>query len=372
MGVYIIILLLTIIAASIAISCGTKRKIKLGDEVVTRRIPSRFGAFLVCCVFIFFFAARWYVGTDFGNYYSRFFKLLDTDYLTIFANYQDRGFYLFSAFVGKKISSNYFVYSLLLGCLIYIPIVAFYRKYSNNFTLTCALYVMLCLYTWPYNGTRQAVAVSILFAGYPLLYQRRDYWKYGVTLILAFLFHSSAILVVPFILLTRIRPWSKKFIFICLAIIVLIVMLPNLWTTVIDFLENIGQTKMANDYSDLQSLRSGINFFRIAVAGLPVLISFFFYGRLKACNPHIDLVINMCVMNLLFLLCGYRVTVIARFATFFNVGLPLLIPEFLNIFTENSRKLALIFIFSLFLLHMIVLLPNDSGLLPYRFIFGNI
>lgn len=371
MGVYIAILLLTIITATIATNYGSYNQIELAGEVVDRRIPSRFGTFLVCCIFIFFFAARWYVGTDYVNYYSRFFKLLDIDYLTILTNFRDSGFYLFSAFVGKEITTNYFIYSIMLGCLIYIPIVSVYRKYSNYFVLTCTLYIMLCLYTWPYNGMRQAVAVSILFAGYPFLYNRRDYWKYGIALILAFLFHSSAILVAPFIILTRMKPWSKKFISICLAIVILIVLLPSLWTTVINFLENIGQTKMANDYSDLESLRSGVSFFRVAVAGLPVLLSFIYYDRLRDSNPHIDWVINMCVMNLIFLLCGYRVTVIARFATFFNVGLPLLIPEFVNIFTENSKKLAKVIIFILFFLHMMILIPNDSGLLPYRFIFGN-
>lgn len=371
MEVYIFILLLTIVFATVAVNYGIYREIELGNEVVDRRIPSRFGTFLVCFVFVFFFAARWYVGTDYINYYSSFFELLNLDYLSIFENYRDLGFYLFSAFVGKSISANYFIYSLLLGCLIYVPIVMVYRKYSNHFVFTCALYIMLCLYTWPYNGMRQAVAVSILFIGYPFLFNKKDYWKYILIFILAFLFHSSTILVVPFILLTRMQPWSKKFLLICLSMVIVIAILPSFWTTVISFLENIGQTKMANDYSDLENLRSGVSFFRIAVAAIPVFLSFFYYEKLKDNNSHIDLVINMCVLNLLFLLCGYRVTVIARFAAFFNIGLPLLIPEFLNIFTENSRKFAKILIFLLFFLHMIVLLPNDSGLLPYSFIFEN-
>lgn len=372
MGVYIIILLMTTITAMITVNCGKYKRIELGGKIVDRKIPSIFGTFLVCVILIFFFAARWNVGTDYVNYYSRFFKLLNVDYLSIFKDYRDCGFYLFTAFVGKEISTNYFVYSLLLGCIIYIPIIFIYRKYCNHFVLTCALYIMLCLYTWPYNGMRQSVAISILFFGYQFLYDKNDYWKYGLTLILAFLFHSSTILVAPFILITRMKPWSKMFISVCLTIVILIIMLPSLWTTVINFLESIGQTKMANDYSDLENLRSGVNFFRIAVAALPVLLSLFYYDKLKKNNPHVDLVINMCVINLIFLLCGYRVTVIARFASFFNIGLPLLISEFIDIFNSkynNYKNLVGIIIFVLFFVHMIILLPNDSGLVPYEFIF---
>lgn len=371
MGIYILILLLTTITAAIAIEFGQTRKIKLNGVEVDRRIASRLGTLLLCGIFIFFFAARWNVGTDYVNYYTRFFKLLGADYWSIFKDYRDFGFYLLSAFIGKSISGNYFIYGLILGCLIYIPVVMVYRKYSSNFILTCALYVMLCLYTWPYNGMRQAIAVSILFAGYPLLYCKKKWWRYILCILLALVFHSSVIIIAPFVIMTRMKPWSKKFMLVCGAILVMIVMLPGIWSTLIDFLENIGQTKMAEDYSDLESLRSGVSVFRILVAGIPVLVAFCYYPKLRRQNTHIDLVVNLCVMNLLFLLCGYRVTLMSRFAIYFNLGLPLLIPEFVNIFTKNSRRLGAILIFLIFFLHMIILLPNDSGLIPYNFIFGN-
>ena len=371
MGIYIGILVLTIIISSIALKFGYSKPIRLGNEVVKRRVVSLLGVLMVTAIFVFFFAARWNVGTDYMNYYTRFLKLLNTSYGDIIGS-RDWGYYLLTAFWEKTVSSDYFVYSLFLGVIIYLPIVLTYRKYSSNFVMTCALYIMLCLYTWPYNGMRQSIAVSLLFVGYPLLYEKKNLWKYALLVLVAFVFHSTALLVAPFILLIRLKPWKTPFVLSCVCILFFIIFMPSLWSTVIQFLENIGQDKMASDYSDFESLRAGVSILRVAVAGIPVFLSFIYYDKIKARNPHIDIVVNMCVMNLLFLLCGYRLTVVARFATFFNIGLPLLIPEFVNVFNKNSRKLATVLLYVLFFLHMITLLPNDSGLIPYRFIFENL
>lgn len=371
MVVYISILLLVMIITAAGDGFATEKEVCLGTANQKRKIATPFIIFLVCAIFIFFFAARWNVGTDFPNYYSRFYKLLKMDFSELIGG-TDWGFYTLSAFIGKFLTKNFFVYSLIIAAIIYIPLVLTYRKYTSNFTMTCAMYIMMCLYTWPFNGTRQSIAVTIVFAAYPLLYEKKNWWKYAVFVLLAYTFHTSALLVLPFILLTRLKPWKKPFVFSCLLIALLIILLPGLWSTVIEFLENMGQSKLASDYSEFDELRSGVNPMRILVAAIPVVLSYFYYDRLKKHNAHIDFMINMAVLNLLFLLCGYQLTVLVRFNAYFNLALPLLIPEFINIFTDSSKKLASLLFYGLYFFHMLLLLPNDSGLIPYNFIFGKI
>lgn len=371
MTVYIAILILVLF---ITVFCNTRcveNEIRLGPDVQYRKVPTKFITFLVCAILIFFFAARWQVGTDFPNYFSRFHKLLDMDIPELVGS-RDWGFYVLSAAIGQYVSDNYFIYSLILGVIIYVPVIFTYRKYSVDFAMTCAMYIMMCAYTWPYNGMRQSIAVTILFAGYHFIYDRKDWWKYIVLVAIAFTFHSTAVMVVPFILLTRLKPTKKPFLFTCVVILLLIVFLPNLWTTIIDFLENIGQSKMAEDYADYEDLRGGVNILRILVAAAPVVISYIFYKPLKKANPQIDILITMSVMNLIFLVFGTQLTVLSRFRAYFNIALPLLVPNFINIFEEKSKMPARFLLYGAYFLHMIVLLPNDSGLIPYRFIFGYI
>ena len=371
MAVYITILLSVMLISTIGQNYSEKKDIYLGYRLERRNVPPVAITLVICAILIFFFAARWYVGTDFGAYFSRFYDLLGMSISELIGT-RDWGFYVFTAFIGKYVFTDFFLYSLILGTIIYIPVIMTYRKYSNSFTMTCALYIMMCLYTWPYNGMRQAVAVSLLFMGFPLLYKKKNWWKYILVVAIAYTFHSTAIMVVPFILLCRLKPWKKPFVFVCIIIAILIIFLPSFWTTIINTLESIGQSKMAEDYADFENLRAGVNFIRIVVAAIPVVLSFVYYPLLKHNNKHIDFIINMCVFNLIFLMCGNRLTVLARFATYFNIALPLLVPEFLNIFKKDSQYFPRIVIYAMYFMHMIVLLPNDSGLLPYEFIFEHI
>lgn len=371
MAVYISILLSVMLVSTLGQNSAIEKDVRLGHQIERRKIPSVLITLIICAILIFFFAARWNVGTDFPNYFSRFYKLLGMNIQELIGT-RDWGFYAFTAFIGQYVFTNFFLYSILLGAIIYIPIIFIYRKYSSSFTMTCALYIMMCLYTWPYNGMRQAVAVAILFAGIPFLYERKNWWKFVAFVAIAYTFHSTALLVIPFILICKLKPWKKPFIFVCILIIVLIIFLPGLWTTIIDFLDNIGQSKLADDYSDFTELRAGVNFIRVVVAAFPVVLSFIYYPQIKNHNKHIDFFINMCIMNLIFLVCGYRLTIMARFATYFNVALPLLVPEFLGAFKKDSQPVVRLLIYGMYFVHMLVLLPVDSGLLPYNFIFGHI
>lgn len=370
MKIYIAILISVLLIAMIGNYKYVEKRVQLGSSVLYRRVPTAFIVLIICGILVFFFAARWKVGTDFQNYYFRFNKLLDADILEIIGS-RDWGFYTLTAIIGQYISNNYFVYGLIIGAIIYIPVIFTYRKHSVDFVMTCALYIMLCIYTWPYNGMRQSVAVSILFAGYHLLYERKNWWKYAILAAIAFTFHSTVLMVLPFIILTRLKPTKKPFFFTCAFLLLLIVLLPNMWTAIIDFLENIGQSKMAEDYAEYENLRGGVNILRIIVAAIPVFVSYVFYKPLKNNNPHIDFLIAMSVFNLIFLVCGTQLTVLSRFKEYFNIALPLLIPNFLFIFEKKSRFVIQILIYGVYFLHMLVLMPRDSGIVPYSFIFGH-
>lgn len=371
MAIYILILFAVMLFAEIGQACSVEKEVRLGHRVQIRDVVPVFATILVCAVLVFFYAARWRVGTDYGTYFLVFEKCLGVDLKDLIGT-RDWGFYLLTAIIGNYIFTDFFLYSLIIGAIIYCLMIFTYRKYSSDFLLTCALYVSMCLYTLPFNGTRQSFAAAILFAGFPLLFERKNWWKYAIVVFIAYTFHSTALMIAPFFILCKLKPWKKPFLFVCIILLILIILLPGLWTTIIDTLESLGQDKMAQDYADIGKMRAGVNFLRIVVAAFPVVVSYIYYPILRRANKHIDFFINMAVLNLLFMICGNTLTVLARFAMYFNISLPILVPEFANIFKKNSRGFARVIIWCLYLVHMIVLLPNDSELIPYEFIFGHI
>ena len=371
MAIYFLILFAVMLFAKIGQACSVEKEVRLGHRIQIREIVPVFAVILVCAVLVFFYAARWYVGTDYGSYLRVFGNYLGVNLKEIVGT-RDWGFYLLTAVIGNYVFTDFFLYSIIIGSIIYCLMIFTYRKYSSDFLMTCALYVSMCLYTSAFNGTRQTFAAAILFAGFPLLFDKKSWWKFAVVVFIAYTFHSTALMMAPFFILCKLKPWKKPFIFVCIILVVLIILLPGMWTTIIETLESIGQDKMAHDYADFEELRAGVNFLRIVVAAFPVIVSYIYYPIIRRENNHIDFFINMAVLNLLFMICGNTLTVLARFAMYFSIALPILVPEFVKLFRKESRGFAKVLIWGMYLVHMIVLLPNDSHLIPYRFIFGHI
>ena len=361
MLVYISILLSTLI---ISLMGGNYiYSVKRGKIIEIKR----WALITILFIFVFFFAVRWNVGTDFPNYFNRFYNSNNLNLNTIVGS-RDWGFYLTTILLYKIGNGSYILYSIIIGVMLYTPIITVYRKYTNNYIVTIFLYISMCLYMWPYNGTRQAIALSILFIATYFLANNRI-WMFIFILLLASTFHSSVIFVAPFIFIARYEAWSKKMILTIIILCISIIILPSLWNYIINFLDLIGQNKMANDYWNLRYLRSGINSIRIVVALVPVIVAYIYRNKLNERLPYSDLIINMCLLNLVFLVFAYRITALSRFATYFNIYLPPLVSEFANFFDFKTKKYVNLGICVLYFLHMIVLLPNESDLLPYQFIF---
>lgn len=323
---------------------------------------------LIMGILIGLFACRWYVGTDFVNYYHRYQLLGSADLATIVGE-RDWGFYCLMGILYRIWPGNYVFCNVVIGAIIYIPVLLRYRSMSANFALSCFAYITLCIYMWPFNGTRQAVAVAILFFAAPLLCERKDWGKFCICVYIASIFHASALMVIPFLLICRLKPFSKEIVVACFVIAATAILLPSLWNSIIGFLESIGQEKMASDYSDLASARSGVNMLRIVLAAVPVLFCYIERTRLVGKSKNLDLIVNMCLMNLVFILCAYRMTTLARFSQYFVVALPLLIPAIIDTLDKKSRPGVTIIVVGLLIAHMAILLPRDSGLVPYSFFF---
>lgn len=72
-------------------------------------------------------------------------------------------------------------------------------RYSENAYVSAAVLFVSCFYFWSLNNVRQGIAVTALFAAYPYLV-RRETWKYLLCVLVGFLFHKTAIImIVPYV-----------------------------------------------------------------------------------------------------------------------------------------------------------------------------
>lgn len=86
--------------------------------------------------------------------------------------------------------------------------------------------------------------------------------------------------------------------------------------------------------------------------------------------PGIDVIVNFCLLGLLFGLLATKDVIFARFNIYFGLYQMILIPYFVRIFDEKSNALIYIAIIVCYFLYSYLLMPVDSSVLPYRTIFS--
>lgn len=367
MAVYLLNLCWVFIMSIFAVKFS---KVKYNEELkIDKKLPNIFFVVLILFSMMTIYALRWKTGTDFGSYYHYFFNYGKMNIRDLIGT-RDWGFYSLTSIIYKIWPDNFILYNYILSAFTYIPVILTLRKYSSDFTFTNFLYITMMTYYWPFNGVRQSIACSICFSAYPLLYDRK-YVKYLFFILAAYLFHSTALLMIPVMFIATKKAWSKPVTIAFSILILALIFLPGIWNNIIALLKFIGQDKMANDYSRFNYADNGANILRVIVALVPIIIAFIFYKQLKQNNTKIDIFINMSLLYSVFMIFAYKQTIFARISDYFVFFNALLIPEFSSLFKGKDRVLFKYVTASLFFVYMLMLLPTDSNLLPYQFIFNH-
>lgn len=252
----------------------------------------------------------------------------------------------------------FFVTSLIINAMVVLSL----RNNSNNFWLSCYLYITTNLYYSTFNTTRQSIALAILFLGTGFL-MRKEMWKYFVCVGIASLFHISAIIMIPVYFVVHFRAWSPFMWFLALADVLVLIFYDQFVSLIFVFLEN---THYSEYESTMLLAAEGANVLRIFVFLAPLLLAFIFRKKISQAYPNSNVIINMCFIGLLIMLIASKQIYFARVSQYFNVYILFLVPFLISVFKDRRlRAVVTIVIMLCFLAHSYVLLPRDSDVLPY-------
>ena len=344
---------------------------KVQDGINTHiKEPSFVFVFFIMLILISVYTLRWCNGTDYYNYYLDFQKMkyVKMDYIL---KHRDILFSLLTYYTYKLSNGNFIIYNMILGILIYVPVVLTLKKQSSNFLVTMLLYIFMTLYFTPFNTIRQGIACSICFYAYNYINQH-EYMKFVVMVLVASMFHSTALILIPILLFLNEEFFSNKIKLAILLSIFVFINLDSLWSYFIEFLNLIGQSKIASDYKDSLLDENGVNIYRVIVAFLPTVISYIFYNKIKQSNEgmkNIDFMMNMSIFSAIFILFGIKFAVIARVSQYFEIYNVLLYPYILKCFDIKARRFVTFSVLVLYFVYMSVLLPSGGDIVPYQYYY---
>lgn len=215
---------------------------------------------------------------------------------------EDPGFYLFTA-ICRCLGLDDVKYFTIIAAVQLLCIVTTFRRYSDNFWICMFLFIGSTDYfAWMYNGMRQFIAATMIFAAFRLLVEKR-YVLYIAVIVLAAQFHASAYIMLPLSFLMQGKALNAKTLLLIMGTAVLLPVIDRF----IPFLDTLLQDTQYGDVAgdEIWVVDDGTNLFRVLVYSVPALIALFGWRYIRNCE---DPVINLCINSALLTMAVYLVS----------------------------------------------------------------
>lgn len=264
---------------------------------------------------------------------------------------KDVGFSVLSLLLKKITGESSEFYFLLIAAFQMLSVALVYRKYSCNYWLGLFLFIATTDYmSWTFNGMRQFVAVTIIFAATGLIL-REKYISAILVVLLASTMHQSALLMLPIIFIIRGKAWNIKTL-LAIAASVAVLFFVDQFTDLLDgMLEDTQYTNMISDWKQWDD--NGTNPLRVLVYSVPTILSVVGMRHIRAVD---DPVVNMATNASIISTALYIVSMatsgifIGRLPIYVSLwATGILLPwEIKHMFTRESARLVAVLAVILF------------------------
>ena len=257
---------------------------------------------------------------------------------------KDQGFYFVSAVIKSIIGNHGTVYFIIIAAIQCFLLFRIYRKYSSAYVVSFFLFISSTDYiSWIFNGMRQFTAVTITVACFPWIVEKK-YVRAIIGILIASLFHQSALLLIPFVFIVQGKAWNRKTLIFMVSVIT-IIMFADRFTDILDNM--LIDTQYEDVVANWQNWEDdGTNILRVLVYSVPTILSLIGIKHIRRQN---DPVLNICV-NMGIASTGFYVIsmftsgiFIGRLPIYFSLYGYILLPWIIkNIFTKRSVQLIYI------------------------------
>ncbi len=221
-----------------------------------------------------------------------------------------------------------FITALVTNLLIVLT----FFKYSRLVELSVYVYITGGLFIVTMNGIRQCLAAAIIFAATKFLIERKTI-PYMLVVVFASFFHQSALILIPIYFLVKYRAWSKATLVLLLFSAVIVLGFNQFSGALFSVIEG----SQYGVYSEFDE--GGANIFRVIVFAVPIIIAFFGREKLRRLYPDSDVIVNMAIVGLSFMIISLANWIFARFNIYFELYQLILVSWIVKVFREKDQKL---------------------------------
>ena len=210
---------------------------------------------------------------------------------------KDQAFYFISALIKVFITKNPDIYFGIIAVFQSIALIFLFRNYSENPEISFFLFIASTDYfSWMFNVIRQFIAVCIILFATPFILKKR-YIEAIIIIVIASLFHKSALIMIPILFMVHGKAWNKKTILFLAAILLAIVFVGRFTSLLSTALEDTQYRNVVSDYTNGGD--NGTNPIRVLIYSIPAIISFIHRKKISEIgNPLINMCVNMSIISM--------------------------------------------------------------------------
>lgn len=306
------------------------------------------------------------IGTDTKTYFNLFTYIKNTPVSQAFSYYIETGYFLLNKVV-SMFTNNFNILLIAICIIVYRSIYKFIKNYSKNAIMSLFLFITLGYFSSTMNIMRQYIALSFVLLGYNF-YLKDNNIKFLLFIVLACFFHTSAILVIPIILMYHIIFSGKIETSILIKVVVSSVLL--LITLFAPYFSSILFNN--SEYYNYIVDGAGYDTSLISLNLIIKIIMSITYFYLNSKKLFIDKNANLkffnylnlisCLMNIL----SGGLSMFTRLNIYFSVTLIIFIPNIVEEMKIKNKYYLKIFIYiGFFILYYLSLLSGGNDIVPY-------
>ncbi|WP_226655117.1 EpsG family protein [Pseudalkalibacillus hwajinpoensis] len=203
--------------------------------------------------------------------------------------------------------------------------------YSKRIELSLYVYITGGLFLVSMNGIRQALAGAIAFTATKYLIEG-NFIKYSLIVVLASFIHQSALILLPIYFVVRFKPWSKA----TIALLILSIFIVMGYGKFSSILFSAIEDTQYGGYEDFNE--GGASKLRVLVMAAPLIIAYLGRDKLKRLFPKSDVIVNMTLLSVVFMIVSTQSWIFARFTIYFGLYQLILISWIVDLFKLRDQK----------------------------------
>ena len=284
-------------------------------------LPNPIGFVIPALAFGIFSGLRNNLGDTF--YYVHSYNLLDPDTMEpVRFKLEGEIMYPFIQYWCRMRSDEPYELIMITALIACIPVVYIIYKYAYPYEMGIFLFVMTGYYTFSMNGIRQYAAAGILMLGAKYLFSEKkfDFIKYVLIVIAAWLFHASALIMIPLYFIVRRKSWTPFTTFLLIGTVGATLLFDTFLPQFLGMLEDTAYSNYAENGWFTEGTETGSNIIRVVVLVVPLVLSYISKEKMEFIHGRKwDILVNISVINLAFYILSLYNWIFARFAIYTSV-----------------------------------------------------